>query len=93
MLSMPRLEDGALRPGRAGEGEGAGFAGKLSEALRAADAMQKGAEHEARELAAGRGDSLSAVLAINKADLSLRFITSVRNRALEAFNEIMRMPV
>jgi flagellar hook-basal body complex protein FliE len=95
MIHVPRLENGVLRPGRSaeGEGEGEGFAAKLTEALRSADAAQHEAEHQARELAAGRGDALSAVLAISEADLSLRFLTSMRNRALEAFNEIIRMPV
>jgi flagellar hook-basal body complex protein FliE len=93
MIPVPRLENGVLRPGRSSGGEGEGFAAKLTEALRSADAAQHEAEHQARELAAGRGDALSAVLAINEADLSLRFLTSMRNRALEAFNEIIRMPV
>ena len=42
---------------------------------------------------AGRGDALAAVMAISKADLSLRLLSGIRNRALEAFNEIIRMPV
>lgn len=90
MIAMPTLESAA---GRAGEGQDGGFAKILGEALSEADALQKKAETEARALAAGRGDALSAVTAISQADLSLRFLMGVRNRALEAFNEIIRMPV
>jgi flagellar hook-basal body complex protein FliE len=31
------------------------------------------------------------MVALNKADLSLRMLTSVRNKAVEAYQEIMRM--
>jgi flagellar hook-basal body complex protein FliE len=90
MIALPKP---GLRPDQTSEGPGGGFARALGDALRQADGVQKTAEHEARELAAGRGDALAAVMALTKADLSLRFVTGVRNRALEAFNEIIRMPV
>ena len=90
LIAMPKL---ALRAEDAEGGPGSGFTRALGDALRAADAVQKDAEAEARELAAGRGDALAAVMAISKADLSLRLLSGIRNRALEAFNEIIRMPV
>ncbi|NNL66548.1 MAG: flagellar hook-basal body complex protein FliE [Myxococcales bacterium] len=89
MIAMPKLD---LRGGEQGDPSG-GFASVLSDALHEANAVQQSAETEARELAAGRGDALAAVMAVSRADLSLKFITGIRNRALEAFNEIIRMPV
>ncbi len=89
MIAMPRLELKGSTP----SGEQGGFANALVDALREANNTQKNAENEARELAAGKGDSLAAVMAVTKADISLRFITGIRNRALEAFNEIIRIPV
>lgn len=87
LIPMPKL-DVSKAPA-----DGGGFSRLLGEALKEADAVQKNAEHQARELAAGRGDALSAVTAISKADLSLKFVSALRNRALEAFNEIIRTPI
>lgn len=89
MIAMPKLD---LRGGGEQDASG-GFASVLSDALREANGVQQAAETEARALAAGRGDALAAVMAVSRADLSLKFITGIRNRALEAFNEIIRMPV
>lgn len=80
---------GATKPA----GVGADFAAKLSELVRGADADQKIAEHQAAELAADRGDVVETMVALSKADLSLRTVSEVRNRALEAFHEIMRLQV
>lgn len=38
-------------------------------------------------------DMHTAVLAVEKASLALDLVISVRNRALEAYQEIMRMPL
>ncbi len=87
MIAMPKSLEAAA------QGDEGGFAKVLGEMIGQADSLQKNAETEARELAAGRGDSLAAVTAISQADLSLRFLMGLRNRALEAFNEIIRMPI
>lgn len=69
------------------------FAAKLSELVRGADADQKIAEHQAADLAADRGDVVETMVALSKAELSLRTVAEVRNRALESFHEIMRLQV
>lgn len=69
------------------------FAAKLSELVRGADADQKIAEQNAADLAADRGDVVETMVALSKAELSLRTVSEVRNRALEAFHEIMRLQV
>ena len=86
----------ALRDARAGAGRaapGADFAAKLTELVRGADAEQKVAEQRAADLAADRGDVVETMVALSKADLSLRTVTEVRNHALDAFHEIMRLQV
>ncbi|RIK91680.1 MAG: flagellar hook-basal body complex protein FliE [Proteobacteria bacterium] len=72
---------------------GADFAAQLGELLRGADRDQKAAEHQATELAHERGDVVETMVALAKADLSLRTVAEVRNRALEAFHEILRLQV
>ncbi len=47
-----------------------------------------------RKLMSGKVDNMVELMAtIEKADISLRLITEVRNKALEAYQEIMRMQV
>ena len=46
------------------------------------------------KLMAGRVDNMVALMAtVEKADISLRLATELRNKALEAYQEIMRMQV
>ena len=47
-----------------------------------------------KKLIDGKVDNMVELMAtIEKADISLRFLTEVRNKALEAYQEIMRMQV
>jgi flagellar hook-basal body complex protein FliE len=42
---------------------------------------------------AGQGDVHDAMIALQRADLSLQFTVQVRNKLVQAYQEIMRMPV
>ncbi len=75
-------------PGLAGR-----FADRLLELVREADRAQRHAEAQAAELAAGRGDTVETMVSLTKADLTLRLVTQVRNRVLEAYQEVMRLQV
>lgn len=72
---------------------GSGFAELAADALRGANQAQNEAQAQAKAFAAGEGDVVETLLALSRADLSLRFVVSLRNRALEAYNEIMRLQV
>lgn len=78
---------------RPATGAGADFAETLRALVRETDADQKAAESAALDLANERGDVVETMVALSKAELSLRAVTEVRNRALEAFHEIMRLQV
>lgn len=69
------------------------FASRLGEAIRAVDAQQVRADQESARLAMGGGNLHETALALEKADLSMRVATKVRNRLVEAYQEIMRMSV
>lgn len=72
---------------------GVDFSEQLTQLLRGADQEQKVAESESAKLALGEGDVVETMVALTKADLSLRTVTEVRNRALEAFQEILRLQI
>ncbi len=57
-----------------------------------ADTNQKQvqAESDAAGLARGEVDMMDAVVSLNEADLSLRMIMQIRDRALEAYQSILQ---
>jgi flagellar hook-basal body complex protein FliE len=68
------------------------FADMLSAAVHEVNGLQKDAEKKNIDLAAGRIEDLSEVMiAAEKAALALQLTVQVRNRVVEAYQEIMRM--
>jgi len=78
---------------REAKGPSGSFADALGEALQAVDSAQVGADQEAAKLATGAGNLHETALALEKADLSMRVATKVRNRLVDAYQEIMRMGI
>lgn len=87
-LPLPGEPAGAARP--AG---GASFADELGRALGAVEEAQRGADGEAEKVALGGGNLHEAAIALEKADISMRLATKVRNKLVEAYQEVMRMTV
>ncbi len=70
------------------------FGQALEESLREVDSKLKSASHAQQDVAAGGETSLhEAMVAGQKANLSMRFVLQIRNKAMEAYQEIMRMQV
>lgn len=52
------------------------------------------AEQAASDFASGKSDDIhGTMIAVTQADIQLRLVGSMRNRVIEAFNEIWRMQV
>lgn len=71
---------------------GKNFDAAINEALTKVSEVQSNVEKAVNELAAG-GDITSAVLAIEKADMSFQLMVEIRNKLLNTYEEIMRMQV
>ncbi len=81
------------RPGRGAAG-GPSFGEALEDALRTVDGDMTRADRKAVQWISGEGGDLHDVLLeMQQADLSFRTMLQVRNKLLEAYKEIMRMPV
>lgn len=77
-----------------GAGEAASFGDLLAAALARVEQDQLAAQQAARALAAGQVQDVSQVMiAAERASLSLALAVQVRNKALEAYQELMRMPL
>lgn len=71
---------------------GENFEVLLKEAVNKVNSVQNDAEKAIQELAGG-GDISSAVIAMEKADLSFQVMIEVRNKLISAYEEIMRLQV
>ncbi len=73
---------------------GAGFSDALSSMVDNLGALQSNADALGVQAATGTlANPHDYILAANAASLSTQMTVAVRNKALEAFNEIMRMPL
>ena len=73
---------------------GKSFADTLTEAIGQVNELQKESDVKAQELATGKTDDIAGVmLAAEKADIALRTMVQVRNKIIDAYQEIMRMQV
>ncbi|OLN33505.1 flagellar hook-basal body complex protein FliE [Desulfosporosinus metallidurans] len=71
---------------------GTDFAKFLSDALSQVNALQKNADVASLGLASGQVQDLSTVMvALEKASLSMSLTVSVRDKVLDAYNQVMRM--
>jgi flagellar hook-basal body complex protein FliE len=66
----------------------------LQDGISNVNEAQKDASKASTELALGKSDSLhETMLSLTKAELSFNLMVQVRNKALEAYQEMMRMQV
>ncbi|MCQ2008945.1 MAG: flagellar hook-basal body complex protein FliE [Sporolactobacillus sp.] len=72
-----------------------GFAGALENALGSVNASQQSANQMVTDLANGSTDVdlHNVMIAMQKADVMLKTTVQVRDRVIEAYQEIMRMQV
>ena len=76
------------------ETEKGSFLAALEDKLSLVNDLQKGAERAGESLAVGETKNIhETMISLERADIALRLLTQVRNKALEAYREIMRMQV
>lgn len=75
-------------------GEKTGFGQYLKNALEEVNSLELQADSLTKKLAAGEDvDIHTVMIATEKANIALQLTMQVRNKAVEAYNEIMRMQV
>ncbi len=99
------LETGGMRdskslsiesPSSIGSTAGAGksFADTLKDAVEGVNEMQKTSDKAMQNLATGRTDNVADVMiAAEKADIALKVMVQVRNKIIDAYQEVMKMQV
>lgn len=80
-------------PGKAGTAE-KGFGEFLTESLKKVDELQRGADAAVEQMARGEGPGIQeAMVAIEKADIAFKLMMEVRQKIVDAYQEIIRMQV
>ena len=96
MLKKSELSDSKLGFQNVPESKTAGksFADYISDSLSEINENQKQTDKMATNIATGKTENIhETMLAITQAELSFNLMVQVRNKALEAYQEVMRMPV
>ncbi|MFC1588555.1 flagellar hook-basal body complex protein FliE [Planctomycetota bacterium] len=84
----------AAKPAEPGEFQGKSFKEIFSEQIKAVNELQRMADAKQEDLALGRTDDIADVLdAVEKADLAFKTLMQVRNKLVDAYNEISRMRI
>lgn len=82
----------SLKESKKPASNGENFDKFLSDAMNKISEVQKDAELAVKELAHG-GDVTQAIIDLEKVDMSFQMMVEIRNRLLNAYEEIMRMQV
>ncbi len=70
------------------------FADTLKSAVNQVNELQKSSDKAIQDLATGRTDNVADVMiTAEKADIALKVMVQVRNKIIDAYNEIMKMQV
>lgn len=86
-LSVPK--EGQTKTGSAG-----GFSDALFKAVAEVNNLHHNADKAILNIQTGHADNLhEAMIALEKADVSFRTMLAVRNKLIEAYQDIMRMQV
>jgi len=90
-----RALDGASGASEAGGGAtgGANFASMLQDAITSTVNTSQTAEKVSLGAISGKADVVDLVTAINNAEMTLQTVVAVRDKVVQAYQEIMRMPI
>ena len=88
----------AITPGaspltRPAGGTDAGFGDALGKLINSVDQSSADANAAVGRMLDGTGDVHEAVIALQKADTALQLTVQIRNKLVQAYQDIMRMPV
>ena len=84
---------GVAAPSAPAGGKGGGFAAALEEAAKSAIETLGQSEQVSMKAAAGEADLLEVVSSVHDAESTLRTVVAVRDKVVQSYQEILRMPI
>ena len=87
-----RVQSGAVSSAGAGEGAG-GFGDMLGRAMQGVVDAGHQADAQSMQAIAGGGNLTDVVTAVSRAELALQSAVAIRDRVVQAYQDVMRMPI
>lgn len=94
--AIPSVDDATAEGAGAGavQGQGSGFGSMLADQLGKLEGMQNEAADASQALATGQAsDPEAVVMAVERARLSMQLASTLRNKAVEAVNDVFHTQV
>lgn len=86
-------QDTIPNPGKSDTSGASGFADVLRDSVGDAIGALRAGETQTIKAAAGTADLNDVITAVGKAEMTLQTVVAVRDRVIQAYQEIIRMPV
>jgi flagellar hook-basal body complex protein FliE len=94
--SLSRILDsagGAGSLGKSGEAAGPSFSAMLKDAVGGVLEAGKKSDAQTVAMASGKANVMDVVTAVAETDVAVSTLVSVRDRVIQSYEEIMRMPI
>ena len=88
--SLARLTDVSAGKGNA---EGGDFSSMLKDVLGAVHDAGRKADAEAQAMAAGKTNIIDVVTAVSESEVAIDAVVAVRDKVIQAYEDIMKMPI
>lgn len=91
--SLARLTDPAAGLAKATGGEGGNFGSLLKDAIGTITEAGKHSDAQSISMATGKTNIVDVVTAVAETEVAVSALVSVRDKVVQAYEEIMRMPI
>jgi flagellar hook-basal body complex protein FliE len=91
--SLAKMMDSGATAGKTSGGDGPSFSSVLKDAL--GSVMEAGRKSDAQTvaMASGKANVMDVVTAVADTDVAVSTLVSVRDRVIQSYEDIMRMPI
>jgi flagellar hook-basal body complex protein FliE len=79
--------------GAAGGGSDSSFGALLKDALAAVGEIGRKSDAQSQALVAGKADMIDVVTAVSETEIAVQTMVSIRDKVIEAYQNIMQMPI
>lgn len=76
-----------------GEGQGQSFGSMLKDALGAVMETGRKSDAQAQAMAAGKANIVDVVTAVSETEVAIDALVSVRDKVIQSYEDIMKMPI
>lgn len=92
--TLARLHDPAATAKSVASGpESGGFGSMLKEAMNSLNETARNSDQQTQAMAAGKANIVDVVTAVAETEVAIDALVSVRDRVIQSYEEIMRMPI